>query len=105
MNDTTRYLVGEASNGPGDRVLRFRRAKAHVGPLNERQRVLLARLDGARLEYVSKALLYAEPFRWLSKAEASDVARLVKGGRLCAERLEAPAQGYVLRAVTEGGAP
>lgn len=83
MENVTDKLLSEAVTAIGEVAKIAKRAgKAKPGKLTPLQTEMLQRLDGARLGFVSKALLYDTPFRNLTSREHQAVFTLLKGGLL-----------------------
>lgn len=98
MTDVTHELVADASSGPGEYVSRFARARALTGALNAEQAGIVARLNGVRLGFTSKALVYDSALRFLSRKDQAMFARLVKGRKIRIFRVDG---GYEIRAACE----
>jgi hypothetical protein len=92
MNDCTDYCVKDASNGPGDYVARFVRAKP-ARTLSAAQSAAVRKYAGLQLKYVSKVLVYDDAFRYAPKAELSALFSAIKGRHLRVLRNET---GYIL---------
>lgn len=91
--DCTAYCVLDASNGPGEYVARFVRAKS-ARTLSAAQSAAVAKYKGTEIGNWSKALLYDPTFRHAPKPELSALYSAIKGGHL---RVMRTAVGYVLQ--------
>lgn len=77
-------LLSDARHAPGEEAKRFSRAKPKDRPTTETEESVIRalRADPVPLGYISNALLYARPFRYLSAREKQAIYSLFKGGAL-----------------------
>lgn len=77
-------LLSDARHAPGEEAKRFNRAKPKDRPTTETEESVMRalRADPVPLGYISNALLYARPFRYLSVRDKQAIYSLFKGGAL-----------------------